>query len=179
MINFSSKITQKVLSYFFLNTDTEMYLNEIARKFEVDRANLSRKLNEWERAGILEKNKKGNLSLYKINKKYPLLSEMKIIIQKSFGIEKELAFDLKKNKGLKNAYIFGSYANNKLSQESDIDLLLVGSHDALKVQKDIVKLQKKYDREINIIDMDEKEFSKKRNNELLKDIFNNKYIKIV
>ena len=179
MINFKSKITQKVLSYFFLNSEIEMYLNEIARKFTVDRANLSRKLTEWEKAGILLKNKKGNLSLYKINKKYPMLNEMKKIIQKIFGIERELKQSLNKINGLKQAYIFGSYANNKLNVESDIDLLLIGSHDFLKTQEKIIKLQNQFDREINIIDMTEKEFNSKKDKSLIKNIFKNKKIKII
>ncbi len=179
MINFNSKITQKVLSYFFLNVDAEMYLNEMARKFEVDRANLSRKLSEWEKSGILIKNKKGNLSLYKINKKYPMLSEMKIIVQKSFGIEDELTRVLKKIKGIKQAYIFGSYADNKLNVESDIDLLLIGSYDFLKAQSEIIKLQNRYDREINTVDMDENEYAQKKDGDLIKNIFANRYIKLI
>jgi len=67
-----------------------------------------------------------------------------------------------------------------LEPESDIDLLLVGSHSALKVQKEIIKLQKEFDREINIIDMTETEFNKKKQkDEFLKNIFNDKYIQII
>ena len=79
MINFRSKITQKVLSYFLLNPEEEMYMNEMVRKFAVDRGNLVRKLSEWEKEGLLTKTKRGNLSLYTINKRYSLLEEMKKI----------------------------------------------------------------------------------------------------
>lgn len=179
MISFNSKIAQKVLAYFLLNPEAELYLNEMAEKFEVNRGNLSRKLTEWEKEGILIKNKKGNLSLYKINKKYPLLKEVKKIVQKTFGLEKELKQAFKKIKGIKKAIIFGSYAQNKLSSESDIDLLLVGSHNFLKVQKEIIKLQKQFDREVNVIDMTEKEFEKKKNNEFVKNILKNKNIRLI
>lgn len=179
MINFNSKITKKVLPYFFLNQEKELYLNEISAKFEVDRANLSRKLTEWVDLGVLNKRKKGNLSLYKINKKYPYLLEMKKMIQKSFGVEKKLSEDLKSIKGLKSAYIFGSYAIDVLGAESDIDLLLIGSHDVLEVQKRIIHLQKYFDREINVVDMTEKEFKQKEKSDLIKNIFKNKYIKIL
>ncbi|MCK5320179.1 nucleotidyltransferase domain-containing protein [Candidatus Parcubacteria bacterium] len=179
MINFRSQITKKVLSYFLLNTGTEMYVNEMAEKFSVDRGNLTRKLSEWEKEGILEKRKKGNLSLYKINKKYLFLSELKKIIQKSFGIEKQLQQTLKKINKLKTAVLFGSYVKNKLSAESDIDLLLIGSHNFLEAQKEIVKLQKQFDREINTIDMTETEFKNKKNSALLKNIFKNKHIKLI
>jgi len=103
MINFRSKITQKVLSYFLLNPEEEMYVNEIVRRFRVDRGNLVRKLSEWEKEGILIKTKRGNLSLYKVNERYPLLEEMKKIVQKKFGLEGQLRKSLKKVKGLKMA----------------------------------------------------------------------------
>jgi predicted nucleotidyltransferase len=179
MISFNSKISKKVLSYFLLNPQAEMYLNEMARKFEVDRGNLARKLAEWEKEGIIKKRQRGNLSLYKTNEKYPLLQEMKKIAQKSFGLEEELRKALGKIEGISRAIIFGSYAKDKLEMESDIDLLLVGSHNFLETQKEIVRLQKKIDREINVIDMTEKEFAKEKKKELIKNILSQKHIRII
>ena len=180
MITFNSKITQKVLSYLLLNPEEEMYMNEMVNKFSVDRGNLVRKLAEWEKEGILVKNKRGNLSLYKINRQYPLLQEMKKISQKSFGIEQRLGSIFKKTKGIKHAFIFGSYASDKLEAESDIDVLSVGSHKSFDVQREIVKLEKDLGRDINIVDMTEEEFEeKKKNNEFLKNIFSNNYIQII
>ena len=67
-----------------------------------------------------------------------------------------------------------------MEAESDIDVLLVGSHNSLDIQKEIVNLQKNINREINIIDMTEEEFlDKKKNNEFVKNILKNKYIKII
>jgi len=179
MINFKAKITQAVLGYFFVNPQAEMYLNEIARKFKVDRGNLVRKLAEWEREGVLLKNKKGNLSLYTVNHQYPFFPELKKIFKKSFGLENELKEKLKSIKSLKTAIIFGSYAKDKLSAESDIDLLLVGSHNFLTVEREIVKLQGRFDREINIVDMTEDEFGRKKNEDFLKNVFRGKIIKLI
>jgi len=179
MINFKSKISQKVLGYFFVNPQAEMYLNEMTRKFDIDRGNLVKKLSEWEREGILIKNKKGNLSLYTINRSYPFLPELKKIFKKSFGLESVLEEKLKKIKGIKKAIIFGSYAKDKLSGESDIDLLLVGNHNFLDTEREIIKLQEQFDREINIVDMTEKEFKKKKNEEFLKNVLSGRHIKLI
>ncbi|MDO8592246.1 MAG: nucleotidyltransferase domain-containing protein [bacterium] len=181
MINFKSKITQEVLGYFFINSGAELYLNEMARKFKLDRGNLVKKLAELEKEGILLKNKKGNLSLYSVNRDYPFLPELKKIFKKSFGLENELKEMLKNIKGIKSAIIFGSYAKNKLSAESDIDLLLIGSHKFLDAQGKITKLQSKLDREINVIDMTESEFvrRKKDQDEFISNIFAGKIIKII
>ena len=63
MINLNSKISQKVLSYFLLNPEEEMYLNEIVKKFDVDKRNLARAVKDWEKEGLFIKTTKGNLSL--------------------------------------------------------------------------------------------------------------------
>lgn len=179
MINFKSKIAQEVLGYFLVNPQAEMYLNEMARKFNADRGNLARKLSEWEKEGILLKSKKGNLSIYAVNRNYPFLPEVKKIYQKSFGIENTLKEKLKKIKGIKLAVIFGSYAKDKLSAESDIDLLLVGSHKSLDATREIVKLQSRFDREINVIDMSEDEFEEKKDEEFLSNILSGRHIKLI
>lgn len=179
MINFKSKITQAILGYFFINPRAEMFLNEMARKFKVDRGNLTRKLTEFEKEGILLKNKKGNLSLYTVNRAYPFLPELKKIFIKSFGLEYELKKSLKNIKGIKTAIIFGSYAKNKLSAESDIDLLLLGSHKSLDAQREIIKLQSRLDREINVVDMTEDEFHRKKNDEFLTNVLSGKIIKLI
>ena len=179
MINFKSKITQAVLGYFFINPRSEMYLNEMTRKFKVDRGNLARKLAELEKEGVLRKDKKGNLSLYTVNRQYAFLPEFKKIFIKSFGLEHELKEKLKNIKGIKIAIIFGSYVKDKLSAESDIDLLLVGSHKSLEAQEEIVKLQSRIDREINVIDMTEDEFHRKKNEDFLKHVLNGKIIKLI
>ena len=181
MINFKAKITQAILGYFFINPRSEMYLNEMARKFKVDRGNLARKLAELEKEGILLKNKKGNLSLYTVNRDYPFLPELKKIFIKSFGLEHELKERLKNIKGIKTAIIFGSYAKDKLSAESDIDILLIGGHSVLEAQKAVLPLQKRLRREFNIIDLTEKEFTKRKKDkdEFIDNIFKGKIIKII
>jgi len=179
MISFKSKIAKQILGYFFINPDAEMYLNEMARKFKVDRGNLARKLAEWEEEGLLIKSAKGNLSLYRINKRYPFLPEIKKIFKKSFGIEVILKEKIKSIKGLKMAVIFGSYAKNKLSGESDIDLLLVGSHDPIEAIRIILDMEKRLGREINIVDMTEKEFKEKKKEDFLKGVLSDKYIRLL
>ena len=180
MINFKSKIEQVVLGYLLLNPEEELYVNEMSNRFNVNRGNLTKKLSEWEKEGIVIKTNRGNLSLYRINSNYYLLPELKKIAQKSFGIEKKLKNALSETKGLKSAFIFGSYAKDAMEAESDIDLFLVGSHKAIEVEEKIIDIEKEAGREINIVDMTEKEFNeKKKTNDFLKNVLSNKIIQII
>ncbi|MDI6777741.1 MAG: nucleotidyltransferase domain-containing protein [Patescibacteria group bacterium] len=181
MFGFRSKITIKVLRYFLLNRKRRHYVNELADLLAVDPGNLFRKLKELESEGILVSEMQGNQRYFKLNKKYPLLRELEHFFRAKYGIEEMLKQKLSKLKGLREAYIFGSYAKNSLQQESDIDLLLIGDHSSLEAKKLILSVAKEIQREINIVDFSSAEFKKKKKagDDFLKNIFSHKKIKIM
>ena len=181
MLEYRSQITQKVLGYYFLNPERTHYINELANLLSVDPGNLFRKLKELEQEGVLISEARGNQKYFSLNKKYPLLHEVKKIYNAKYGITELLKKKIKKLKGLKSAWIFGSYAKDSFQQESDIDLLLVGSHSSLEAKRLILPLEKDLGREINIVDITEKDFEsrKKKKDEFIKNIFSQKTIKIL
>jgi len=162
MISLKSKITQKLLAYFFTNKTAEHYSAELARLIEEDSKNTYTKLTELKNEGLLKSRVRGKETFYSLNEGFPLLKEYENIIQKTVGVEAQLKAVMKDTTGIKLAYIFGSYAKNQLTPTSDIDVLVIGDHDILEVQKKVLKLQKAVTREINIIDMSEEEFENKK-----------------
>ena len=52
MMLFKSEIAQKVLGYFFLNPQEQLYTNEIAKNLNLDKRNLVKKLKEFEKDGL-------------------------------------------------------------------------------------------------------------------------------
>ena len=181
MFSIKSKITIKLLKYFFINPDVSEYLNELSRILDLDSGNLNRKIKELENEGIFISEMKGNQKYYSLNKKYPLLKEIKRMIEVKYGLKDEIAKILEQFKGLKEAYFFGSYANDTLQQESDIDLLIIGSHKSRDTKDKILTFQKTYKRDFNIIDMTENELNdrKSNNDPFIKNIFSGKTIKII
>ncbi|MFH1845993.1 MAG: nucleotidyltransferase domain-containing protein [Candidatus Omnitrophota bacterium] len=176
-----SKITKKLLNYFFLNPQERLFVNELSRKLIVDKRNLVRKLKELEKEGLLKSRKQGNQKIYSINKEYPLYNEYKKIVFKTIGIENKLKDILKNIRGIEKVYLYGSYVKDEMDVHSDIDLLIVGEHKILVVQKEINKLQKEIDREINIVNMDKKEFEdrKKKKDPFINTVFKEKYIEVI
>ena len=168
------------MSYFFLQKDKTMYVNEIAQRLNLNRGNLVRKLKELEEEGILRSRWKGNQRHYSLNTEFPLIKEYTNIIQKTIGLEHILKERLKELYGIKKVFIFGSYARDKMDLSSDIDVLVIGGQDTVQLHKIIAQIQKITDREINVINMDLEEFEKKKNTEpLLKNIFKQKRIEIL
>lgn len=181
MISLKSKITRALLNYFFINPDDSLYINEICKKLRVDKRNLVKKIGELEQEGILKSQPKGNLKLCSINKAHPLYEEYRNIILKTIGFENVLRKVVKEVEGIKKMYIYGSYAKNAMDAYSDIDLLAIGKHSIISFQKKINKLQKEINREINVVNMGERDFEKriKEKDPFVCGMLKHKYIKII
>jgi len=184
MMGFKSKITNKVLGYYFLNPHKRHYINELAVLLKVDPGNLFRKLKELEAEGVLVSEVAGNQKYFFLNKRYPLLKELKKTFETKYGLvpflEKRLSHFRYHFPKLKEAYIFGSFAKGALGPESDIDLLLVGDHPSLILKRDILALQHFLKREINLIDITPRELKRKirEKDPFFNRIFNEPIIKL-
>ncbi|MBU4367865.1 nucleotidyltransferase domain-containing protein [Patescibacteria group bacterium] len=181
MISLKSKIIQKILNLFLLNEKGRFYVNELAKIIDEDPSNVYKKLLELKKEGIISDDFQGKERYFFINKKYRFLKEYKNIVLKDIGFEKILKQKLEPIKGIKSVYIFGSYARNKMTSESDIDILVVGNFKTIELQKVLLDIQRSSGKEINSIELSEKDFEKrvKEKDPLLKDIFTGKNVKII
>ncbi|MBT6068629.1 hypothetical protein HOG48_02640 [Candidatus Peregrinibacteria bacterium] len=162
MISLRSKITQKLLNYFFMNPHERRYLNELARLLEVDPKNLDRKLKELEKHGLFDSDWSGKQRYYFLNEKFPLLNEYKQMVKKTIGFEHMLREAMKDVLGVEEVYIYGSYASDNMDAYSDIDILIVGDCELEKTGSAIWDLQKIIQREINPARITPDELAKKR-----------------
>jgi len=181
MISLRSKVAIKLLDYYFLNPDAQHYINELARILELDPKNTETKLKEFEKRGLFKSEFRGKERYFFLAKDSPLLEHYRQIFLKTYGIEKRLKDMLRDVKGLNEAYIFGSYAANKMDSSSDIDVLAIGSHSVLELQRLIAKLQKDTAREFNVTNLNPKEFAakKKDKNPFISRVFKAKTIRLV
>jgi len=181
MISLRSKVAIKLLDYYFLNPDAEAYINELARILELDPKNTETKLKEFEKEGFFKSEFRGKQRYFFLAKDNPVLEHYRQIFLKTYGIEKRIKDILSGIKGIKEAYIFGSYANNKMDSSSDIDILAIGSHSVLELQRFIARLQKEIGREINVTNLSLKEFEAKKSKKdpFIKNVFKTKTIRLL
>lgn len=162
MVNFieltKSRLRRKLLSYFFTNPQSSLYLREIASILEEDPANLSREMSKLEKEGIFTSVTRGKQRYFKLNKGYSLYKELKSIIFKTTGVEGGLKGIIKALDGIRLSFIHGSFALNKENASSDIDLLIIGRPDENKLMHSIEELEKILHREINYNIYSEEEF---------------------
>ena len=181
MISFKSKVTEKILDYYFINKDASRYINELAKILGLDPKNADRKLKELEKEGLLTSEFKGKQRYFSLNKKYPLMKSYRRIFLKTFGLEQKLRQIVSDIPRIKEAYIFGSYAKDKMDAQSDMDILAVGGHSVMQLQKKISALQKSLGREINVVNLSPQEFlrKKKAKDPFIANVFAGPHIKLL
>ena len=165
MVNFpeitKSRLRQKLLGYFFTNPQVSLYLREVSGILKEDAGNLSKELSRLEKDGIFSSKIRGRQKYFSLNRDYPLFQELKSVIFKTIGIEGSIKELVAKIEGIKSAFIYGSFAEDKETAVSDIDLLIIGSPDSDKLMQEIEILEQKLQRQINYNIYPEEEFKRK------------------
>lgn len=144
-----TKLRRKLLGYAFTHPRANYYVRELASYIQEDPGNLSRELRRLEDEGLYKSVIRGRLKLYSLNKAYPLFNELRAIVSKTEGVEAALKGLTGAEKGISLAFIYGSYAKNKESASSDIDLVVVGDFERDSFTQKVRKIEGRLDREIN------------------------------
>jgi predicted nucleotidyltransferase len=181
MLPHFTKNQTRVLEIFFYDPAKPYYLRQIAQMLKKQPGVFQREINKLADDGILISRYDGNRRYFRLNKDYPLYPEIKSIFFKTLGVEGLLKTELKKLEGIKEAFIYGSFARGEEKSSSDVDILVIGSvaEDALI---DICnRLERRINREINYVLMTEGEFRKKltAKNSFLLNIMKSKKIKLI
>lgn len=158
----NTRLRKKLLVYSFTHIDENYYVRELSSLIDEDPGNLSRELRKLEEEGLYTLFAKGNVKFYSVNKDYPLFKELKKIIFKTEGVEGSLKEIVLKYRGITSAFIYGSYAKNRETSASDIDLVAVGKFNRDRFTDDIRNLEAKLNREINFTVYTEDEFKNER-----------------
>lgn len=158
-----TKLQSQILAILLENPQKEFYLSQIGQLLDKQPGVFQRGLKSMEKQGILISRRQGNQRLFRINTEYSFFDEIKSIIRKTFGAQKSLSEIVESIEGVKTAFIYGSYAKNKLRADSDIDLIVVlnplSCEDELLSK--INNMEKKLGREINYKAYSSREFSQK------------------
>jgi predicted nucleotidyltransferase len=181
MLPMRSVLMQKVLRVFFTNLSARVYVNDLARRLEADPKNLHRVLVRLEADGLLLSEFQGNQRYFFSNRTSDIYKAYRTLFLRTSGVAEALKKELKLLPGLRKAHIFGSYANGRFGPESDIDLLLVGEHQALAAEKCLIKASRELGREINAVHITPEELSRKKaaQDTFIETVFSGKMITVL
>ncbi len=173
---FSSSIRADVLSLLLNSPDEQFYVREIAKLLRKNPSGIKRELDNLENLGIVLSERVANLRYFQANRESPLYSELKNLITKSLGLPGALKAVLRAS-GARAAFIYGPYAEGE--DVETVDLMVIGAETDLV--KEFRNLERKFDRRITWIEMEEGEYRarRKKKDPRLKSILSGKRISLV
>jgi len=157
-----SKIRQDLLILFFTDPSKSYYLRELQRMLGHSAGSIRRELLRFQKDSLFVTQQVGNLLYYRLNTAHPLFEELKSIVSKTVGVEGSLRKQLSSVKGIKTAFIYGSFAAKREKSGSDIDLMIIGNPDGSSLNEKIAGLEKKLQREINVTTYSPEEYKYRR-----------------
>jgi hypothetical protein len=154
----SSKTRIKLLVRFFFNPQTQSYLRQLAKEFNVSTNSVREELNQLTKTNLLKSQKSGRQVFYAANTKHPLFSDLKSMVGKVMGIDQVIDGIVNRLGDLEKAYLIDDYAEGKDS--GIIDLVLVGDIDQYHLNDLSRKTERYIKRKIRPLVVSRSEYNK-------------------
>lgn len=163
MKRFLTKNQLLLLRLFYTNPEKSFYMQEIGKILGKKPGVFQRTLNALVEENLLFSEYRGHARFFRVNTQHPLYPELKKIVAKTVGVEGVLQELFSRMKRVKMALLYGSFAKGIERKDSDIDLLIVGKPELEdQLIKEISRLEKALQREINYKIYSEAEYCEKR-----------------
>lgn len=124
----ATEAARRIIGVLYLHPDIALPLRDINERLEgvVERRAAIRTLNRLVSDGVIEKSAKpGSDPVYRANHGYYIFDELHAIALKTLGGHDKLSEIVASADDITHAALFGSFAKDTASPNSDIDLLLV------------------------------------------------------
>lgn len=148
---FASTARVKVLALLLLNANERYYQREIAELTDLPIRAVQRETTKMVDFGLLRREADGNRAYYQARRDFFLFPELRDIFLKTIGLSSLLDQALRGSEQVQSAFIFGSYAANRETTASDIDLLVVGEISARELSAALQPAQMTIQREVNYV----------------------------
>ena len=167
---FTSKARVKILGLIIFRP-SELHLREISRQTGVSPVYAAKELENLKALGLVSEKRKGNMRLFSANRLSPIFPELKSIFMKTEALPSVLRKGFE-DKDIRFMAIYGSFASGKESENSDIDILIIGDVSEKAVSSSLAEFEKNAGREANYILWNEREFMERadKGHALLRDI---------
>jgi hypothetical protein len=122
----TSKTRIKLLTRFFLNSNTHGHLRGLETEFGESSNAIRLELNRFEKAGLLTSEAQGNRKVYAANTHHPLFPEINSLLRKHLGLDQLVEQVIERLGEVEEVYLTGAFAHGQNS--SSIEMLLVGGN---------------------------------------------------
>jgi len=159
----SSKAKRKLISLFLTHPEEKFYIRQLERLISEPIGAIQRELPKLEKMGLIKSEVSGGRKNYLLDKTCPIKEELRSIVLKTIAVGERIRGLIKKTKDIKYAFIYGSVAKGEEDIKSDIDLMVIGNIDEIRLQKKIQQIESEISRTINYSLMSVEEFKKRLN----------------
>ena len=154
-----NETTAQILALLSGIAGNELHTNEIIRRVNGNPRAVQRALVNSEAGGLITSRRIGNLRLWRMNPTNPLYESMRELFGRTRGVPAKLASVLATSRGVRVAFLFGSYATAKDNPTSDIDLFVIGTLDWMKLAETLRSAGRQLGRVVNPIIWSEADFA--------------------
>jgi len=154
-----NETTAQILALLSGIAGNELHTNEIIRRVNGNPRAVQRALVNSEAGGLITSRRIGNLRLWRMDPTNPLYESMRELFARTRGLPATLASVLAKSRGVRVAFLFGSYATAKDNPTSDIDLFVIGTLDWMKLAETLRSAGRQLGRVVNPIIWSEADFA--------------------
>jgi len=152
----------RLLALCFLNPHRRFYLREMIRRLGGGRGTVQREVENLTKVGLLIVEREGKRVYYRANPDCVVFSAVQELLENTIGPTGRLRDALEPLRpGIAVAFIYGSVARDAATDESDLDLMVIGRVTFEEVVRAIRPLEDEQPREINPSVYGEEDFQTK------------------
>lgn len=146
-----TRTQQKVIGLLYGQPDEKKSFADISRRTGMGMGAVHKELTKFLSAGLVKDERFGNQRLFCANRENPIFGALQEIALKLLGVKDVILPMLDPVKDeIVEAFIFGSVAKGTDTSASDIDVMIVGNPDYMKVMEIIASAEEKLGRTVHI-----------------------------
>lgn len=147
---FRSPEQERLLGELFVFADQPISLSELASRAGTSLGGAHKEVERLESAGLVRSTTIGRNRLIEADPTSPVYYELSGLLRKTLGPEPLLRAGLADVNGIRDAFIYGSWADSAHKSPADIDVLVVGDPDVGAVYDAATAVEIEIGRPVNV-----------------------------
>ena len=149
---FRSELQLRLLGLLLASPEKEWTARELTERLGATTVTVHRELHRALAAGLLLREPIGRTYRYRADTDSPLHEPLRLLLERTVGIEAQLRRALADVAGVEAAFIHGSFATQTaVTSTSDVDLVVLGHVDPRALRKRIRSVEGRLGREIDLL----------------------------
>jgi predicted nucleotidyltransferase len=149
-----------MLGLLLLNPERTWTSRELAERLGATLVSVHRELHRALGSGVITREAVGRTYIYRAAADSPLYEPLRMLLDRTVGVEVELRRALEGIPGVEAAFIHGSHARKaKLRPTSDVDVLVLGDVDPHLLRRRLRPVETRAAREVDVLAYTREEFA--------------------